>query len=375
MTQFTHQDHHWMQEALRLASHGLGHVEPNPMVGCVLVSGGELIGSGYHQRFGGPHAEVEALNDAKRVFSDRIQGCTAYVTLEPCCHFGKTPPCADALIAAKVGRVVAATVDPHAVVDGGGIAKLRAAGILVDTGLLEKESLELNAPYFKRIRTGRPWVIAKWAMSLDGKIATRTQHSQWISGESSRRWVHETRGRVDAVMIGIGTALADNPLLTARPPGPRQALRVIVDSELKLPVESQLVQTACDEPLLVCAGPGANALRAAELDALDCKVWVSANADRQARLDELLQMLAQQHSVTNLLVEGGGELLGSMFDLGQVDCCEVFIAPKLIGGKAAPSPMAGIGVAQVCDSPKVELIQTQRRDDDVHLSYRVRWNH
>ena len=372
MAEFSKEDHRWMKEAQRLAALGQGHVEPNPMVGCVLTKDGKQIGAGFHKKYGGPHAEVEALRDAAN-HGANTEGATAYVTLEPCCHFGKTPPCADALINAKVHRVVAATADPHAVVDGGGFVKLRDAGIAVAVGLLERESKELNAPYFKRINSSLPWVIAKWAMSLDGKIASRTGHSQWISGESSRKWVHELRGRVDALMVGIGTALADDPMLTARPSGPRRALRVVVDSELRLPVDSKLVQSSCEDPVLVCAGPKANAIRAAELDAMGCKIWVSPYGDRQTRLNELLQMLAQQYSVTNLLVEGGGALLGSLHDLQQIDQCEVFLAPKLIGGCQAPSPLAGLGVEQVSQGPRIDLVANTIRDQDMHLSYRLRW--
>ena len=370
MQKFSPVDQQWMREALRLAALGQGCVEPNPMVGCVLVKENKQIGAGYHKKFGGPHAEIEAISDAK---GKCVEGATAYVTLEPCCHFGKTPPCTDSLIAAKVARVVAASRDPHAIVDGGGLANLREAGIEVEVGLLETEARELNAPYFKRIATGKSWVIAKWAMSLDGKIATRTGHSQWISGESSRRWVHELRGRVDAVVVGIGTALADDPLLSARPAGLRQALRVVVDSHLRLPPQSQLAQTARTEPLVLCAGPNANPANAAVLEALGCNVWISPSEDRQQRLGEILAMLAQQSNVTNILVEGGGELLGSLFDLHQIDQCEVFVAPKLIGGKSSPSPLAGLGIEKISDGPNVHLVQHQMRDQDLHLSYRLKW--
>ncbi len=370
MQEFSQVDQLWMREALRLAALGQGLVEPNPMVGCVLVKEGSQIGAGYHKKFGGHHAEIEAILDTG---GKSVEGATAYVTLEPCCHFGKTPPCTDALIAAKVARVVAASRDPHAVVDGGGLAKLHDAGIDVQLGLLEAEARELNAPYFKHIVTGKPWVIAKWAMSLDGKIATRTGHSQWISGESSRRWVHELRGRVDAVVVGIGTALADDPLLTARPAGLRDALRVVVDSRLRLPPHSQLAQTARAHPLLICAGPNANSDNAAKLESLGCKVWISTSEDRQHRLGEMLEMLAQRSSVTNMLVEGGAEMLGSLFDLQQIDQCEVFVAPKLIGGNSSPSPLAGLGIAQVNDGPLSYLTQHQMRDQDIHLSYRLRW--
>ncbi len=370
MPEFSQVDQYWMREALRLAALGRGCVEPNPMVGCVLVKENSQLGSGYHRKFGGPHAEVEALTDAT---GKCVEGATAYVTLEPCCHFGKTPPCTDSLVAAKVARVVAASRDPHAVVDGGGLAKLREADIKVEVGLLETEARELNAPYFKRIETGKAWVIAKWAMSLDGKIATRTGHSQWISGESSRRWVHELRGRVDAIVVGIGTALADDPLLTARPTGLRQALRVVVDSRLRLPPQSQLAQTARTVPLLVCAGPMANPANAVVLESLGCNVWTSPIEDRQQRLSEMLAMLVQQSSATNILVEGGGELLGGLFDLHQLDQCEVFVAPRLIGGKSSPSPLAGLGIEKVSDGPDIALIQQQLHDQDMHVSYRLRW--
>src|SRR5215217_9762955 len=207
-----------MRHALALAEKGRGFVEPNPMVGAVLLdSAGQLAGEGWHQKFGGPHAEVFALAEA----GDRARGGTLVVTLEPCCHHGKTPPCTDAVLKAGIARVVAAMADPFPKVAGGGLAILRGAGVDVSVGLCEVEAVALNAPYLKLLRTGRPWVHAKWAMTLDGKIATRTGDSKWISGEESRRRVHELRGRMDAIVVGRGTVVADDPLLTARPAGPR----------------------------------------------------------------------------------------------------------------------------------------------------------
>ncbi|GAF88580.1 unnamed protein product, partial [marine sediment metagenome] len=205
-------DHRMMARAIALARRGEGHVEPNPMVGCVIVRNRRSIGEGYHRRFGGPHAEIEALLACTR----DPQGATVYVSLEPCCHHGKTPPCTDALIAARVARVVVAARDPNPVVRGRGIRRLRTAGIDVETGVLEGEAAEVLAPYATRVRLYRPFVIAKWAQSLDGKLATRTGHSQWISCEASRRRVHRLRARVDAILVGCGTVLADDPLLTAR---------------------------------------------------------------------------------------------------------------------------------------------------------------
>ena len=209
-----------MRRALELAARGEGFVEPNPMVGCVIAQGAEIIGEGWHRRFGQPHAEVEAL----RMAGDRAAGATLYVTLEPCCHFGKTPPCTRAVLASGVRRVVAAQTDPFPQVRGLGIAELRAAGLSVEVGLLESDARRLIAPYLKLVQTGRPWIIAKWAMTLDGKIATRSGQSRWISGPPSRQLVHALRGRVDAIMVGRETADRDDPLLTARPAGPRTAI-------------------------------------------------------------------------------------------------------------------------------------------------------
>ena len=222
-------DSRMMLRALELARRGEGIVEPNPMVGCVVVQGEEIVGEGWHQRFGGPHAEIEAL----RAAGAKATGATLYVTLEPCCHHGQTPPCSDAVIQAGIGRVVAAMRDPFPKVAGGGIQQLMSAGIDVEVGLHEQEARELNAPYLKLLATGRPWVIAKWAMTLDGKLATKTGDSKWISGEASRRVVHELRGRVDAIVVGRRTAALDDPLLTARlekGSPPRIATRIVLDS-------------------------------------------------------------------------------------------------------------------------------------------------
>src|SRR5436309_2908852 len=235
-----------MHRALELAERGRGFVEPNPLVGAVLVRDGQVVGEGWHQRYGQAHAEVNALSAA----GEAARGATLYVTLEPCCHHGKTPPCTDAVLKAGVARVVVAMADPFPKVSGGGLAILRAAGVEVHVGLCEPEARELNAPYLKLLRTGRPWVHAKWAMTLDGKIATRTGDSKWISGEESRRRVHELRGRMDAILVGRGTVVADDPLLTARPAGPRVAARVVVSASGELPERCQLRATAREVPVI-----------------------------------------------------------------------------------------------------------------------------
>jgi diaminohydroxyphosphoribosylaminopyrimidine deaminase / 5-amino-6-(5-phosphoribosylamino)uracil reductase len=355
-----------MARALELARRGEGLVEPNPMVGCVIADNGGVIGEGWHRRFGFPHAEIEALT----VAGPRARGATAYVTLEPCCHFGKTPPCTQALIAAGIHRVVAALADPFPQVSGQGFSELAAAGIEVEIGLMESEARRLHAPYLKRVTTGRPWIIAKWAMTLDGKLATRSGDSRWISGPESREIVHQLRGRVDAILIGRGTALADDPLLTARPPGPRTATRIVLDSRAALDSTSQLVRTARDTPLLIATGPEATDSDRARLAAAGCEVFVCDAPDHQARLGQLLDELGRRQ-MTNVLVEGGSRLLGSLFDARGIDEVHVFIAPKLCGGRAAPTPFAGDGVEHMAEALMLEDPQVKYVGPDLYLNGRL----
>jgi len=341
-------------------------------VGCVIVAkGGTEIGYGYHEKFGEAHAERVALANVKtRGNSAHLPGATIYVTLEPCCHHGKTPPCTDALIKAQPERVVVAMLDPFDAVCGKGCERLRQAGISVDVGCEEQQARRLNAPYLKRITTGLPWVIAKWAMSMDGKIATRTQHSQWISCSESRAFVHQLRSRVDAIVVGRNTALHDDPLLTARNSGTiaRRALRVVADSLLQLPITSQLVQSARQHETLVLAGPDAACARVEALERLGVQVLVSEHADPGLRVEELLRYIACEKQGTNVLVEGGSKLLGSLADRRLIDQCEVFIAPKLIGGIDAAGAIAGLGVAKVDDGIAFQIIATERRGTDLHIS-------
>lgn len=359
-------DHRWMTRALELALRGQGAVEPNPMVGCVIVRQHRLVGEGWHTGFGRPHAEIEALRAAGAAAS----GATVYVTLEPCCHHGKTPPCTDALIRAAVRRVVVGHPDPFPTVAGGGIAELRQAGIQVDVGALEQEALELNAPYLKRVRGGRPWIIAKWAMTLDGKIATRTGHSRWISGPASRARVHRLRGRVDAVLIGRRTAERDDPLLTARPPGPRLATRIVVDSLARLSPDSQLARTASEAPVLVAVGPHADAEHCGRLSAAGCHIWTSAAEDPSQRLLDLLDELGHRQ-MTNVLVEGGGRLLGSLFDAGQIDEVHLFLAAKLAGGQDAPSPVGGWGIDRMSQARTLRNPVVEQLEDDLYVHGRL----
>ena len=259
MDLFSSDDQRWMQLAIETARRGEGLVEPNPLVGCVIVHQGRPLGIGAHLRFGGAHAEINALDSVAPEDRGLLADSTAYVTLEPCSHHGQTGPCADALIEAGVGNVVVAVEDPNPVVAGQGMARLRQAGVEVRLGLLESEARQLLAPYLKRVQRGLPWTIAKWAMTIDGKIASRTGDSQWISNQASRTEVHQLRGRMDAILVGIGTALADDPMLNARTPEPppRVATRIVLDSAARLPLTSKLVQTADEIPVLVAVAESA----------------------------------------------------------------------------------------------------------------------
>ena len=356
-----------MRRALELAIRGQGDVEPNPMVGCVIAQGAEIIGEGFHRRFGGAHAEIEAL----RIAGDRAAGATLYVTLEPCSHQGKTPPCTKAVLTAGVRRVVVAQGDPFPEVQGAGIAELQAAGLTVDVGLLEAEARQLNAPYKKLLATGRPWVIAKWAMSLDGKIATRTGESRWISSPQSREIVHRLRGRVDAILVGRETALRDDPRLTARPPGPRTALRVVLDTHASLGSDCQLVQTARETPVLVAIGKQSNNADRLRLRNAGCEVFLCGGETHAARLDALLTELGRRR-LTNVLVEGGGRVLGSLLDGGRIDEVHVFIAPKLLGGATAVTPIAGEGIAAMSQTLQLQLPEVRQVADDIYIQGRAK---
>ena len=360
------QDAQSIQRALELARRGEGFVEPNPMVGCVIVQGTTVVGEGWHQRFGGPHAEVEAL----RAAGAAARGATAYVTLEPCCHQGKTPPCTEALIAAGIRRVVAAQQDPFPQVAGGGFRALRQAGIEVEVGVCEAEARQLNAPFLRLVEDGRPWVIAKWAMTLDGKLATQTGDSRWISNELSRASVHRLRGRVDAILIGSGTAGADDPLLTARPGGARVATRIVLDSAASLPLDSQLVRTVSAAPVMLVAAPDAPRENIERLVTAGCEVWTAEGASSAARIEQLLRELGRRH-MTNLLVEGGSTVLGSFFAGGWIDEVWAYIAPKLIGGAAAASPIGGPGWPAMQDAAQLRNVTIEQFGDDVCVRGRV----
>ena len=357
-----------MRRALELAAQGAGFVEPNPMVGAVVVDDElRLLGEGYHQRFGGPHAEIHALRQA----GERARDATLYVTLEPCCHQGKTPPCTRAVLAAGIKHVHVAALDPFPAVAGQGVAQLRAAGVTVDVGLLEADAVQLTAPFRTLIQLQRPFVTAKWAMSLDGKLAARTGISKWISSAASRAIVHQIRGRMDGILVGMGTVLADDPLLTARPVGPRTPVRIVLDSQARLPLNSQLVRTAGESPVLVFVTSAAPADRVLALEAAGGEV-VSVPADEHTHPDvtACLHELGRRR-LTNLLVEGGSSVLGSFFDRRLIDEVHVFVAPRLIGGSAARSPLGGEGLTSPDLSATLTGLRVEQVDGDLYVQGRL----
>ncbi len=361
-------DERWMGRALRLAVLAR-HASPNPAVGCVLVGAdGIKIGEGYTQPPGGPHAEVVALRRA----GEAARGATAYVTLEPCSHWGRTPPCADVLIQAGVARVVAAVPDPDARVGGRGLARLAEAGISMTVGVGEERARRLNAPFFKHRLTGLPWVTLKTAMTLDGKIATRTGQSQWITSPISRLAVHRTlRDRCDALLTGVGTILADNPSLTTRlthKPG-RNPWRIVVDSRARTPLSSQVVRQAQgDGRTIVAVTEAAGREQIAGLTDAGCRV-LACGSDDTGRVDlaDLLARVGTQGDIIGVVVEGGAELAASTLQAGLADRWLAFIAPKVVGGNAAPGPVGGWGAATMDDALRIAQWRATRCGPDLRI--------
>ena len=342
-----------MRLALTLARRGVGKTSPNPAVGCVIVREGVIVGRGWHKKAGTPHAEVHALREA----AERAAGADVYVTLEPCAHFGKTPPCARALIAAKVARVYLGMVDPNPLVAGAGIEMLRVAGIEVKTGLLEEQCRDLNRPFIKWIQTKLPYVVLKSALTLDGMTATATGDSRWITSDRSRREVHRLRGQLDAIMVGVGTVATDDPLLTCRVPGGKDPLRVVVDSTLRIPLHVALfsVQSTAGTVIATCCQDVARieAVSSRGAQVLRCK-----ESDGRVDLVDLFAKLGAL-GVQSILLEGGSHLAGAALRAGLVNKCMIFIAPKLIGG-AGLGLFAGEGAALMKDAIRLEDMTVQR---------------
>ena len=357
---FSDADVKYMSLALELAEKGRGKVEPNPMVGAVVVKNGLVAGKGCHQAFGGPHAEVFALSEGK----EDCAGATLYVSMEPCAHYGKTAPCVDAIIKAGIKEVVIAIIDPNPITSGKGMRKLREAGIGVKLGVMESQAAKLNAPFLKLMQKGLPYVIVKWAMSLDGKIATHTGDSRWISSEESREYVHKIRGQVDGIMVGINTVQRDDPQLTCRIKGGRNPRRIIVDSNAVLPLNSRLINTIQESELFVAVGNIAPQGRIEKLRQLGCKIIPTRNVNGLVDMRTLFQQLGKMN-LTNVLVEGGRRVITSIIEEHLADKIMVFIAPIIIGGEGALSPVMGKGITHISESVKLTDITMKRFANDV----------
>jgi len=368
-------DEQFMVQALRLAKRAYGQTSPNPMVGAVLVQDGEVIGRGWHHRAGAPHAEIEALADAARR-QRSVSGATVYVTLEPCCTHGRTPPCTEALIRAGVRRVVVAAVDPNPRHAGQGLVRLREAGITVDSGVLEAESNRLNEAFNHWIVHRIPWVTAKSAMTLDGKIATASGQSKWITGPKSRAHAQHLRLGVDAVLVGVETVLADDPSLTVRTqPGFRRPawhpvkLRIILDTRARTPLESRLVSDDGRASTLIVVSELADPARIA---ALQARVTVIRAPERDGRIDLawLMPELGRM-GVLHLLVEGGGTVLASFFEAGLVHRIAFFYAPRILGGEESRRSVAGQGFRSLAEAPSLTDVESRRFGEDLFITARV----
>ncbi len=375
--QRTENDHEHLSRAIEIATRGRGRVHPNPVVGAVVVKDGAVLGEGWHAEYGGPHAEVNAIAACNGA---DLTGATIYVSLEPCCHQGKTGPCTEAIVNAGITRVVVASDDPTEKASGRGLGILRDEGVTVDVagGELAARARLANQAFRKHARTGRPWVLFKSAMTLDGKVATRTGDSKWISSESSRELAHRWRASVDAVVVGIGTALADDPQLTARigDPDPtvpplRQPQRVVFDSTGRLPLDSQLVQQAPEIPLTVVVSRAAPRSAADALQNAGAEVIVATGEHEPARVRSALDQLGEA-GIHAVLLEGGPHLAGAFLDAGEIDEVRLFLAPLLLGGSKARDPLEGEGVEKISEALKALTLDCERVGDDVLISARLR---
>ena len=366
-------DEKWMRRALELAAGGMGRVSPNPMVGAVIVRDGKVIGEGFHERYGELHAERNALADCRRR-GYTADGATIYVTLEPCCHYGKTPPCTEAILENRLSRVVYGTTDPNPLVAGKGLDILWKAGVRVEGPVLERECRELNRIFFHHVTTGLPYVILKYAMTADGKIATVTGDSRWITGEESRRHVHLIRRQVSAIMVGIGTVLADDPMLNCRVEEGVDPIRVICDSRLRIPMESQIVRTAGQIRTIVAYIGESEPERQDKIRKLTEAgvelLKIDADAEGHVDTEKLIRELGNM-KIDSILVEGGSELHFSVLKTGFVSEIDVYIAPKFAGGAAARTPVGGVGFDRIAECVELGAPEIERFGDDVLLRYRT----
>ena len=360
---FMQKKEEYMRRALELARKGEGHTSPNPMVGCVVVKDGRIISEGYHEKYGEFHAERNALTRC----TEDTAGADLYVTLEPCCHQGKTPPCTDIIIEKKIARVFVGSMDSNPLVAGKGVQILRDHGIYVETGILDAECRKLNEVFYHYIATKTPFVVMKYAMTLDGKIACATGDSKWVTGEIARTQVHRMRGRYRGIMVGIGTVLADDPMLNCRVEGGVDPVRIICDSNLHIPTESQIVKTASDiETIVACSQEALESERKQEkirrLREAGIQI-IGTEGAHGVNLVELMKKLGGQN-IDSILLEGGGTLNASALEDGIVNKVYAYIAGKLIGGMDARSPVEGMGIDRMADAITLQNMEIEKLGDD-----------
>ncbi len=349
-----------MKSALRLAKKGKGKVDPNPMVGAVIVKENKVIAKGWHESYGEAHAEVRAFENA---ITD-VEGATMYVTLEPCSHYGKTPPCADMIIKKKIKRVVVGTLDPNPLVAGQGVKKLIDAGIEVLTGVLEKECRDINRVFMKYIAEKKPFVVMKTAMSLDGKIATKTGESKWITGAKARESVHELRNEMAGIMVGINTVIKDNPQLTCRIENGKNPIRIIVDSKLRIPIDSKVLENQDIAKTIIATTYQGDIRKKKEIEEKGVKVLVVKSLEGRVDLQDLMSKLAEE-KIDSILLEGGATLNFSALEQSIVDKVQIYIAGKIIGGDQSKTPVGGRGIDLLRDAFQLENIKYKSVGEDL----------
>ncbi len=347
----------YMRHALTLAERGRGRTSPNPVVGAVIVKDGRIIGEGWHQKCGENHAEINAFQNA-RDRGESVEGAEMYVTLEPCSHYGRTPPCAKAIIEKKIKKTYIGLLDPNPLVAGRGVRMLKDAGIQVETGILEPQCRRINEIFLKYITEKRPFVVMKTAMTLDGKIAAHTGDSKWVSGDASRQMVQQMRNSLTGIMAGIGTVLADDPQLTCRLPGGRDPIRIIVDSHLSIPLEAKVLK---DENYVIAATEDCDPEKRGKLGE---QVLITRTKDHKVDLDHLMELLGER-GIDSILLEGGGGLNESALRAGIVDRAVTFIAPKFIGGKDAKTPVEGQGLEAMAQAIQLKNMEIARIGEDL----------
>jgi diaminohydroxyphosphoribosylaminopyrimidine deaminase/5-amino-6-(5-phosphoribosylamino)uracil reductase len=353
-------DEKYMKIALDLAEKGRGLVSPNPVVGAVIVKKGKIIGEGYHKMYGEDHAEVDAFKNA----DEEVEGAVMYVTLEPCSHYGKTPPCADLIIKKKISKVIIGTLDPNPLVAGNGVKKLKEAGIEVKVGVLEDECRKVNEIFMKYISEKTPFVLMKTAMSLDGKISTYTGESRWISGEESRKQVHELRAKYSAIMVGVNTVIQDDPELTCRIEGGRNPIRVILDSKLRIPITSKIVESAKEIKTIVVATNKAPKKNGIMLEKKGINILLTNEIEGRVDIKDLMKKLGELN-IDSVLLEGGSSLNFSALEQEIVDKVQIYIAPILLGGDMSKSTVGGKGVEHLKDAFRLKNIITQTVGEDL----------